>query len=70
MPTKPQFGPQTNAMGTSTYFVLLCLKVWVMGIFTILILCSCTAWLFINVGFQPVEFGMGLAVFACRYVLI
>jgi sodium/bile acid cotransporter 7 len=44
------------------------LQVWVMGIVTILVLTSCTAWLFINVGFQPVEFGMGLAVFACRHV--
>ncbi len=40
-------------------------KVWGMGVITILVLTSFTAYLFVNMDFQPVEFGIGLAVFAC-----
>ncbi len=40
-------------------------KVWVMGLLTILVITSFTAFIFVNMGFEPYEFGVGLAVFAC-----
>ncbi len=40
-------------------------KVWGMGVTTILVLTSFTGFIFVHMGFQPKEFGVGLAVFAC-----
>lgn len=40
-------------------------KVWVMGVITILVITSFTAFIFVHMGFEPKEFGIGLAVFAC-----
>jgi predicted Na+-dependent transporter len=40
-------------------------KAWVMGLLTILVFTALTAFIFVHMGFQPVEFGIGLAIFAC-----
>lgn len=40
-------------------------KTLIMGLTSILVVTSFTGFIFINMGFQPVEFGVGLAIFAC-----
>lgn len=38
---------------------------WVTGILSILVFTALTGYLFVNMGFTPKEFGIGLAIFAC-----